>query len=53
LFDDWDWTVYARVLAQYTDLPVEELVRPEGIWTWLDDGTGTVPDIDFDEIPFE
>jgi hypothetical protein len=52
LFDDWDWNFYARVLAQYTDLPVEELLRPDGVWTWLDDGTGTVPDITFETIPF-
>jgi hypothetical protein len=52
-FDDWDWNIYARVLAQYTDLPVEELLRPDGVWTWLDDGTGTVPDITFETFPFE
>lgn len=53
LFDKWDWTAYAHVLAHYTDFQVEQLLRPEGVWTWLEDGTGAVPDITFETFPFE
>jgi hypothetical protein len=53
IFDAWDWGVYARVLSKYTDLPLEELTARGGVWTWLDNGDGTVPDIDFDTIPCE
>lgn len=53
LFNVWDWAVYARVLAKYTDLPIENLYQPlQGVWSWLDDGHGGIPQLDFDSFPF-
>jgi len=52
LFREWNRTEYARMLAHYTELPLEKL-SPTGdaVWTWLQDASGNLVDVTKIKIP--
>jgi hypothetical protein len=52
LFRKWDYEEYARMLSDYTGVPLEKIFFPnDKVWTWLQDKSGNLIDVTKMESP--
>lgn len=53
LFDEWQWDVYAHILSDYLNVPLDMIfLPPHNVMTWLHNEDGTIKEFDFNTFPW-